>query len=107
MVALMLAVSGSDFDTPIDNLVVNLPFNLTIAWNEDETAIVIEWDGAPLGEYEIIYTGDLSTWKAPGSGSIVAGASGGRLQWIDNGPPETESAPASVSQRFYQIQGVK
>ncbi len=92
---------------PADNLAVNPPFNHSIGWNHDHTAIILEWDAAPLGEYVLTYTSDLITWTPPGSGLVVAGPAGGRLTWIDSGPPVTESAPSSVARRFYRIERVK
>jgi len=50
--------------------------------------------------YNIQYSSDLRTWKTvqpriTGNGTWI--------QWIDNGQPKTESAPAAASLRFYRV----
>ncbi len=49
--------------------------------------------------YCIQYSGDLENWKM--AQCIVTGT-GGRLHWVDRGPPETESHPAIQPMRFYR-----
>jgi YVTN family beta-propeller protein len=92
---------------PVDNLVVNPPFNQVIAWDPSRTEVVIEWDAAPLGEYEISYTDDLVEWTPSGTGLVVAGASPERLQWVDDGPPATGSSPTGVVKRYYMINRIR
>lgn len=56
--------------------------------------------GAVAGRvYRIEYSRDLIHWRAAGPPLI---ATSDRLQWIDRGPPETESVPSSVPSRFYR-----
>jgi hypothetical protein len=50
--------------------------------------------------YYIQYSSDLKTWKQ--SPNAVSGT-GTWKQWIDNGQPKTESAPAATSMRFYRV----
>ncbi|MEJ2422829.1 MAG: hypothetical protein P8018_14200 [Acidobacteriota bacterium] len=51
--------------------------------------------------YVVEYSGDFKGWTAaqqppiPGNGTSV--------QWIDNGQPKTESAPAAAGARFYRV----
>jgi hypothetical protein len=49
--------------------------------------------------YRIEYSRDLIQWRVAGSPVI---ATTDRLQWIDRGPPETESIPSGVPSRFYR-----
>ena len=50
--------------------------------------------------YYIQYSSDLRTWKA--AQPAVTG-NGTTIQWIDNGQPKTESAPAGLNARFYRV----
>ena len=50
--------------------------------------------------YSVQYSRDLKNWKP--SAPSVAG-DGGWVQWIDNGLPKTEAAPASQPARFYRV----
>jgi len=49
--------------------------------------------------YCIQYSGDLESWKT--AQSLITG-NGSWLQWLDQGPPETESHPATQPMRFYR-----
>jgi len=50
--------------------------------------------------YYIEYSNDLHTWKTvTPSGTSDAN----RIQWIDNGPPKTDSFPSKGSPRFYRV----
>ncbi len=50
--------------------------------------------------YFVQYSKDTKDWKTAWPG--VAGT-GNRIQWLDNGPPRTESSPALDPSRFYRI----
>ena len=50
--------------------------------------------------YYLQYSGDVSTWKT--ALPAVLGT-GHRVSWLDAGPPKTESAPQSATNRFYRI----
>jgi hypothetical protein len=50
--------------------------------------------------YYVQYSSDMTNWKT--ALPAVMGT-GSRVQWIDNGPPKTESLPSSESSRFYRI----
>jgi len=67
------------------------------------------WAGsAPLVEfktltnrvYYIQYSPDLTTWKTALPAITGTGSS---VQWIDNGPPKTDSLPGSVPARYYRV----
>ena len=62
--------------------------------------ILLEFDGALGDEYYIQYSYDQSTWitvmpPIPGLGSLQ--------QWVDNGPPKTDSPPQSAAKRYYRV----
>ncbi|MGE4488400.1 MAG: IPT/TIG domain-containing protein, partial [Kiritimatiellales bacterium] len=64
-------------------------------------SFLIEFGATPGRTYYIQYTDALSNpWKTV-QPPIVAPVN--RIQWIDSGPPGTESAPGAVSNRFYRI----
>jgi uncharacterized repeat protein (TIGR01451 family) len=64
------------------------------------TRFVIEFVSVPGKTYTIIYSADLMTWKVA-TPSVTANAN--VTQWYDDGPPKTESLPASVGSRFYRV----
>jgi hypothetical protein len=50
--------------------------------------------------YYFQYSSDLTNWKTAQPG--IRG-NGTWIQWIDNGQPKTESAPATANLRFYRL----
>jgi hypothetical protein len=50
--------------------------------------------------YFVQYSGDMTDWKTALPAVVGTGS---RVQWIDNGPPKTESLPSSASSRFYRV----
>ena len=50
--------------------------------------------------YYLQYSGDVSAWK---TALPAVSGTGHRVSWRDAGPPKTESAPQSVTNRFYRI----
>jgi hypothetical protein len=61
---------------------------------------LIEFQAVPGRVYYVQYSHDLRNWK-----TVTPGVSSGanRIQWIDNGPPKTESYPSDRSVRFYRV----
>ena len=53
--------------------------------------------------YFIQYSADGVTWKTV---RPALTGTGGRLVWLDNGPPKTESDSAGVTGRFYRVMRV-
>jgi hypothetical protein len=49
--------------------------------------------------YGIQYSSDLEVWK---TAQLLIAGTGSWTQWIDRGPPETESHPAAQAMRFYR-----
>lgn len=50
--------------------------------------------------YSVQYTDDLSQWKTA-AGQILG--TGGAVEWIDDGPPVTESVPGTGTTRLYRV----
>jgi hypothetical protein len=61
---------------------------------------MIEWISQRGRTYFIQYGEDLKNWKTVTPAAIGTGT---RQQWIDNGPPKTDSLPSERSCRFYRI----
>lgn len=61
---------------------------------------LIEFSATPGRRYEVQYSHDMTTWKSA-TPTITAPAD--RVQWLDDGPPKTESPPASVPMRCYRV----
>jgi hypothetical protein len=51
--------------------------------------------------YYIQYSTNLSSGFKTAIPAITA--SGNRIQWLDDGPPKTESKPGMIGQRFYRV----
>jgi hypothetical protein len=60
----------------------------------------IEFTSIPGHTYVVEYSSDMQTWL-PAAPPVVAQNT--RTQWVDTGPPVTESAPGSLGQRFYRV----
>jgi hypothetical protein len=61
---------------------------------------LIEFTTTPGRVYAVQYSSDTKVWKTA-SPSITAPAN--KVQWYDDGPPKTESAPTTVGSRFYRV----
>ena len=69
--------------------------------DESLVHVVIEFASIPGRVYTVVYSDDnMLTW-VEAVPSITANANA--VQWIDAGPPKTESMPASVTSRFYRV----
>lgn len=66
----------------------------------EDGAFLIEFSSVPGNRYEIQYSDGGGPWKAS---PAVIRAAGNRLQWIDRGPPRTETPPTAVGSRFYRV----
>lgn len=65
-----------------------------------EGQLTIEFASVPGHTYVVEYSSDMETWLTA-TPPIVAKNT--RTQWIDSGPPVTQSLPGSTGQRFYRI----
>lgn len=61
---------------------------------------LIEFTTTPGRRYAVQYSADSVTWK---TAQPTLTAAGTHTQWFDDGPPKTESKPASVGVRFYRV----
>jgi hypothetical protein len=50
--------------------------------------------------YYVQYSTDLMAWKTAYPPIV---GSGSRIQWVDNGPPKTETNPSAETNRFYRV----
>jgi hypothetical protein len=62
--------------------------------------LTIEFASVPGHTYVVQYSSDMVTWLTATPPIVAANT---RTQWIDGGPPETESLPGAPGQRFYRI----
>ena len=62
--------------------------------------LLIEFSSTPGALYEIQYANAPSAWKV--SPARIR-ASANRTQWIDRGPPRTDTHPLDKAARFYRI----
>jgi len=63
---------------------------------------LIEFTATPGNRYVVQYNSNPGTnaWRTAGA-PITAPAN--RVQWLDDGPPKTDSPPGSVSSRIYRV----
>ena len=103
-------VSGrSKVFTPLLSVSVTLPENAATATGDalavdrclylEEGAFLIEFTSEPGKRYEIQYSNNHKEWIVS---PVIIRAGGNRVQWIDRGPPRTESPPVGGS-RFYRV----
>jgi hypothetical protein len=61
---------------------------------------LIEFTTIPGRTYAIQYSGDMHNWK-----TVIPSITGptNRLQWLDDGPPKTETKPTQLGSRFYRV----
>ena len=63
-------------------------------------SVLVEFSAIPGQVYAIQYSSDMVTWRTAVP-AITAPAT--RVQWIDAGPPKTDSSPAQQSARYYRV----
>jgi hypothetical protein len=61
---------------------------------------LVEFSTTAGRQYYVQYSSDMTNWKTVLPAVMGTGS---RVQWIDNGPPKTESLPSSESSRFYRV----
>jgi len=66
----------------------------------NEGELTIEFASVPGHTYVVQYSSDMQTWLTAAPPIVAVNT---RTQWIDSGPPKTESPPGSPGQRFYRI----
>jgi hypothetical protein len=64
--------------------------------------ILIEFTAIPGCSYAVQYRATITnSWETASPTNIFAPAN--RVQWYDDGPPETETNPTNVPSRFYRV----
>ena len=63
-------------------------------------SFMLEFRSLASRNYFVQYTSSLQGWRTVVP--PVAGT-GSSVQWIDNGPPKTESLPSQTSSRIYRV----
>ena len=66
-------------------------------------SVLLEFNAIPGRWYQVEYSSDLTNWKLSAT-PILAGAN--RVQWIDQGPPYTQSSPATTATRMYRVREI-
>ena len=69
----------------------------------DDGSVLIEFTASPGSDYEVQYSDDATDWKISPVGIRAAG---NRVQWIDHGPPRTDSPPSGRKSRFYRVREI-
>lgn len=63
-------------------------------------SFVIEFNSEAGKTYQVEYSDDGAVWK---SCPVAIRAGGTKVQWIDRGPPWTDSKPSTRPRRFYRV----
>jgi len=95
--ALSVALVGSPAPmAPVNVTVVPVTRQLWLSNGE----FLLEFNSLAGRIYFVEYSADLRNWKVAWPG--VTGT-GNRIQWIDNGPPRTDSKTSTQASRFYRV----
>lgn len=70
---------------------------------QTDGSLLIEFTATPGTLYEIHYSDDNLSWKLS---PVRVRAAGNRVQWIDRGPPRTDSPPDQEPCRFYRVREI-
>ena len=88
---------------PVDNLSVEVPLEVVLVADAAVTPVTLNWDAAPLGEYQVQYADSLDEWVDSPTGLLWAGVAGGGMTWTGDGPPATYQVPGDVVKRFSRV----
>jgi len=66
-------------------------------------SMLVEFTAVPGALYEVHYSTDGEHWKLS---PVRIRAAGNRVQWIDRGPPRTDTPPSQAPARFYRVRQV-
>jgi hypothetical protein len=61
---------------------------------------LLEWASLPGRTYLIQYSSDLATWKTVEPALVATATS---VQWLDDGPPKTDTKPSLAGNRYYRV----
>ena len=73
--------------------------NRTVQFPSNKT-LLLDFTSIINRSYAVQYTSDLITWRTV---IPTITGTGKNVQWVDNGAPKTESAPAVTEKRFYRV----
>jgi hypothetical protein len=78
----------------------NPPFAVERCEVQADRSVAIEFPAEAGRNYRVQYSSDAIHWnECPG----VLSTAGNRIQWVDRGPPQTDSVPAANPSRFYRV----
>jgi hypothetical protein len=66
-------------------------------------SMLVEFTAEPGALYEVHYSADAVHWKLS---PVRIRAAGNRVQWIDRGPPRTDTPPSEEAVRFYRVKKI-
>jgi len=88
------------FDPPGTTPPVGTPFPVSPRHSFADGSFLLEFNSLSNRFYSIQYSYDLQTWQTV---LPAVKGNGSRLQWIDYGPPKTDSPPTARPQRYYRV----
>lgn len=80
---------------------VPLPFVAAAIQQGPANNVTLTWASTEGHAYQVEYSTNLRDWFISPTGFLTG--SGAVVNWVDSGPPATESSPAFASQRFYRV----
>ena len=92
----MEVASPSQPAAPATGTLVSVTRRLTMV----DGVCLLEFNSVSNRIYFVEYSSDMVHWKT--AWPSIRG-SGNRVQWIDNGPPRTESTPTTATSRCYRV----
>jgi alpha-tubulin suppressor-like RCC1 family protein len=93
----LIAESTSPVD-PIDAAGTVQPITRSLPL--EDGSYLIDFRTLANRTYYVQYSSDLTTWRTAFP-PVVGSGSG--MQWVDNGPPKTDSHPSTQTNRFYRV----
>jgi hypothetical protein len=75
-------------------------FEINRSLKLQDGSFLIEFNAEVGKTYRVEYSTEGTTWKRC---PVAIRAGGTKVQWIDRGPPWTESAPSTQPRRFYRV----
>jgi uncharacterized repeat protein (TIGR01451 family) len=97
-----VAIPAFDLSVPAGLGIGGPPFGFTQVVRMPDGGVLIEFESTLGTNYTVVYSSSANFTNAMMAlPSVVAPAN--RVQWIDEGPPETVSAPTNSAARFYRV----
>jgi hypothetical protein len=93
----LLVAAGPAVTPPVVNGTI---LNISQSIVRGDGSVLVEFNAVAGQMYAVQYSSDMMTWQTAVP-AITAPAN--QVQWIDAGPPKTDSSPASQPQRFYRV----